>query len=55
MAFRPLNMNFTGTLEIAIIATRNKVATAYPRNVWNRNTEIRNPRVPRNLVRGSSL
>ena len=55
IAFRPLKINFTGTFDIFITAARNTVATAYPRIVLNRNTEIIKTRVPISFVLGSSL
>ena len=33
IAFSPLKINFTGTVEIRIIPARNTVATAYPTTV----------------------
>ena len=55
IVFRPLKINFTGTLDNRIIPARNIVATAYPAKVWNKNTDTINPMVPTSLVLGSSL
>ena len=55
IVFRPLKINFTGTLDKRIIPARNIVATAYPAKVWNKNTDTINPMVPTSLVLGSSL
>ena len=55
IAFSPLKINFTGTLDIFITAARNTVATAYPGRVWNRNTDTMKISVPASFVLGSSL
>ena len=55
MVFSPLKINFTGTFDIRIIPARNTPATAYPKNVWNKNTDTIKAMVPTSLVLGSSL
>ena len=53
--FRPFSMNFTGTLDMMMIVTRNTVASRYPQKEFATKRDTRNMIVPTNFTRGSSL
>jgi hypothetical protein len=54
-AFKPRNINLTGTFDRAIVEARKTVATRYPGKVWNKKMDTIKSIVPINLHRGSSL